>query len=223
MKVPCPLPLQNPWSPVGYQVVEVENANAPDQTGSPPANTTKKRRPPEPPPVAWSPVGCQVVQVGEEHIPLPRRAPVRVRRYTEAPLRAPEQNVPVGAIVAGVIFIFFLLSLVVVPLMSRPHYYPPQVAWNGDVAVAEAKAAQARQIIVPEYAAKLPVREINFAPPAPDDKDAACPVGQPAQETFGTSVAFVRNPSEAAKVAKQQHKLLFILHVSGNFEESKFT
>jgi hypothetical protein len=42
-------------------------------------------------------------------------------------------------------------------------------------------------------------------------------------ETFGTTVQFVRNPEEAARVAAAEHKLTFLLHVSGNFEENRFT
>ena len=47
-----------------------------------------------------------------------------------------------------------------------------------------------------------------------------------AQETcgeYGTSVQFVNSPIEAAKQALRQEKLVFVLHVSGHFEESQFT
>lgn len=40
---------------------------------------------------------------------------------------------------------------------------------------------------------------------------------------FGTSVIFAESPAEAAKEAVKEEKLLFILHVSGLFEESEFT
>jgi hypothetical protein len=46
---------------------------------------------------------------------------------------------------------------------------------------------------------------------------------EPAGESCGTHVDFARNPTEAARLAKQDNKLMFVLHVSGNFEESKFT
>jgi hypothetical protein len=39
----------------------------------------------------------------------------------------------------------------------------------------------------------------------------------------GTTVDFVDTPSDAAKKAKKEEKLVFILHVSGNFEDPKFT
>ena len=43
------------------------------------------------------------------------------------------------------------------------------------------------------------------------------------KEMFGTAIQFERNPTEAAKVATKEGKLLFLLHVSGNFEECDFT
>ena len=39
----------------------------------------------------------------------------------------------------------------------------------------------------------------------------------------GTSVDFLDTPSEAATKAKKEEKLVLILHVSGNFEDPKFT
>jgi hypothetical protein len=39
----------------------------------------------------------------------------------------------------------------------------------------------------------------------------------------GTSIDFVGTPSQAAKTAKKQEKLVFVLHVSGNFEDPRFT
>ena len=40
---------------------------------------------------------------------------------------------------------------------------------------------------------------------------------------FGTPVEFMSSPSEAAKWAKKEGKLVFVLHVSGNFEDPRFT
>jgi hypothetical protein len=41
--------------------------------------------------------------------------------------------------------------------------------------------------------------------------------------SHGTRVEFVDTPSEAAKIAKKEQKLVFVLHVSGNFEDPRFT
>ena len=39
----------------------------------------------------------------------------------------------------------------------------------------------------------------------------------------GTEVAFVDTPSEAATKARKEQKLVFVLHVSGHFEDPTFT
>jgi hypothetical protein len=39
----------------------------------------------------------------------------------------------------------------------------------------------------------------------------------------GTCVKFLNNPTEAASRAVCEQKLLFTLHVSGNFEDRQFT
>jgi hypothetical protein len=41
--------------------------------------------------------------------------------------------------------------------------------------------------------------------------------------SHGTRVDFVDTPSQAAKIAKKEQKLVFVLHVSGNFEDPRFT
>jgi hypothetical protein len=46
---------------------------------------------------------------------------------------------------------------------------------------------------------------------------------RPAGVTCGTSVEFVSNPVDAAAQARREKKLLFVLHVSGNFEDPQFT
>jgi hypothetical protein len=43
------------------------------------------------------------------------------------------------------------------------------------------------------------------------------------QTRCGTAVDFVKDPSEAARLASQKGRLQFILHVSGDFEDAQFT
>lgn len=45
----------------------------------------------------------------------------------------------------------------------------------------------------------------------------------PAGETYGTQVLFLNNQAAAADLARRDHKLLFVMHISGNFEDSCFT
>jgi hypothetical protein len=52
--------------------------------------------------------------------------------------------------------------------------------------------------------------------PAEKPKEGGC-------GSFGTSVEFVDTPSEAARIARKEQKLVFVLHVSGNFEDPRFT
>ena len=40
---------------------------------------------------------------------------------------------------------------------------------------------------------------------------------------YGTAVTFAHSPSEAARQALELEKLVFVLHVSGNFEVSEYT
>jgi hypothetical protein len=49
------------------------------------------------------------------------------------------------------------------------------------------------------------------------------PAGPPVDHRYGTSVDFVDSPTEAAEQALKQKKLLFVLHISGNFEKDCFT
>ncbi len=42
-------------------------------------------------------------------------------------------------------------------------------------------------------------------------------------KSFGTSVDFVKTPSLAAQRAAKEEKLVFVLHVSGKFEDPQFT
>jgi hypothetical protein len=65
-------------------------------------------------------------------------------------------------------------------------------------------------------AAALLGSSLSAAPPSKDDEDCGC-------GRFGTTVAFVDSPRDAAKLARQQEKLVFVLHVSGNFETPEFT
>jgi len=39
----------------------------------------------------------------------------------------------------------------------------------------------------------------------------------------GTTIDFLDTPKEAAAQAKKEGKLVFVLHVSGNFEDPRFT
>lgn len=59
------------------------------------------------------------------------------------------------------------------------------------------------------------------AAPARAQQSEKC--GSCSRETYGTSVHWAGSVSEAARRAKEKEKLVFVLHVSGYFEDPKFT
>jgi hypothetical protein len=59
------------------------------------------------------------------------------------------------------------------------------------------------------------------SPAAADQKNKGS--DKPTCGEFGTSVNFEKTPSEAARKALKEEKLVFVLHVSGDFEDSEFT
>jgi hypothetical protein len=61
------------------------------------------------------------------------------------------------------------------------------------------------------------------APPAPPQPAAPVAAERPVDHRYGTSIEFVDNPTDAAEQALKEKKLLFVLHVAGNFEKDCFT
>jgi hypothetical protein len=47
--------------------------------------------------------------------------------------------------------------------------------------------------------------------------------GRCGKGTYDTAVVWEDSPGEAARKAKEKEKLVFVLHVSGYFEDPKFT
>ena len=52
---------------------------------------------------------------------------------------------------------------------------------------------------------------------------AGAPQAEEVCGDYGTSVIFAESAAAAAKQALKEEKLVFVLHVSGNFEASAFT
>jgi len=80
----------------------------------------------------------------------------------------------------------------------------------------------------------LPDEKSGSSPPAAADPAPLAepqPAGPPRPTvapsrgtgSFGTCVEFVNNPVQASQKALQEQKLLFTVHISGNFEDSHFT
>jgi hypothetical protein len=77
-----------------------------------------------------------------------------------------------------------------------------------------------------------PKAETPAAPAAPAPAEVKAPAaarpappepGKSPTALLGTTVEFVDNPAAAARAAAREDKLLYVLHVSGNFEDPQFT
>ncbi|HEY7309972.1 MAG TPA: hypothetical protein VH643_11485 [Gemmataceae bacterium] len=74
-----------------------------------------------------------------------------------------------------------------------------------------------------EEAPPLPLPPLPAPTCAPQPPVAAAQPAPPAGETYGTQVLFLNNPAAAREAAQHEKKLLFVMHISGNFEDSCFT
>jgi hypothetical protein len=92
---------------------------------------------------------------------------------------------------------------------AAKHPGPPAAAGAGKGSEKK-PAAPARPARSPALPA-LPASERLLADAPPDFKN------------YGTQVDFLDGPAEAAQVAVRERKLCFVLHLSGNFEDAKFT
>lgn len=61
----------------------------------------------------------------------------------------------------------------------------------------------------------LPVKKTVVKPQEPAEGETC--------GSYGTTVDFFDSPGEAAKEALKEQKLVMVLHVSGNFEDPRFT
>lgn len=68
-----------------------------------------------------------------------------------------------------------------------------------------------------------PPRSVPPVKPAKPVKPIVSENAEGACGSHGTRIEFVDTPREAAKIAKKEQKLVFVLHVSGNFEDPRFT
>jgi hypothetical protein len=99
------------------------------------------------------------------------------------------------------------------PLLSPASVSEPSLATQMPLAIERPEPSQYPEAIHP---AVVLAAESAPAAPAKGQPESTC-------ATSTVSVEFAKDPTEAATLAKQEHKLMFVLHVSGNFEESKFT
>lgn len=95
---------------------------------------------------------------------------------------------------------------------------PPVVAMIEPRPVVKVNATIPEPEVEPALA-NVPMPEPQPEPVIPADpvKPAACATN------LGTTIAFVADPVEAFQKAKKEKKLVFMIHLSGNFEDKEFT
>lgn len=230
MKVPfLPLPV-SPWSPVGYQIVEVGNEKDPANP-----STTNGKMP------AWgqlppSLVGYEVKQIAEEKASrLMRVFPAKDGSGAKSSTRIIELVVLAAPVLAGCSFMVVLMLVAMMMSLETGKANVPPRAMFDEKPVMAVEDEQPREVVLPADIADLPVRKVVENPKkgrelpkgpallAKDDCQVCKTKGGGERETFGTSVQFVRSPTEAARTAAAEDKLTFLLHISGNFEDAKFT
>jgi hypothetical protein len=176
-------------------------------------------------------MGYRVTQVGEEHVPpVVRKAPPWARSLQQPPQRGAPLIALWGPIAAvAVLLVIFVFASISASVRTQEAFVAGGGQFAHHPAMPEVQIPEVPQVVLPQVAAAPRGPEELAAPVAwnaPVAKDAVCPDNacKPAdRETFGTKVAFVRNPIEATRLAGEERKLAFVLHVSGNFEEARFT
>ena len=102
------------------------------------------------------------------------------------------------------------------PFASNPT--PPATKLIAPVVVERTVTVNENQIPAPVSPAPTsPLRSASLEPPLAEK------TSERAKVSYGTSVKFVSNPDEAVGQAQREQKLLFTLHISGNFEDARFT
>jgi hypothetical protein len=201
MEIPCPVWPQRPWSPLGYQVVEVTDENIPVTEAAPQSSRpAQKRETSQPPEGPWALPGYRVVEVpvvevAEDSSPgLARRASPTASAAKSSPPRKLRPLARWGAVAVGGLFLVAsVLALVSLQLVTSGRAVPETVLPAGEDGLLGGAGCAAKD-----------GRSVD-------------------RENFGTAVGFVRHPPEAARIAAQEQKLTFLLHVSGSFDDAGFT
>ena len=107
----------------------------------------------------------------------------------------------------------------------KPPAAEPAVALAAEPPREEMVVAAKPRTVEPAVLAK-PQAVVDAKPAAAVVADCAVcqePDSGPKQDTYGTSIHFVENTKVAGEEAKARKKLMLVLNISGNFEDSGFT
>jgi hypothetical protein len=142
------------------------------------------------------------------HRPTPHGAPLHTLPTEETAAAAVPEPASAAKILPG--------APVQGPFESAPHK-PPAVT-----PPTPKKVEVTEKPVTPPPSKKVETVEKSVVPPPPEKVDVA-KKPEDARETFGTSVQFAESPARAENLAKKERLLMFVLHISGNFEDSAFT
>ncbi len=107
-------------------------------------------------------------------------------------------------------------EIAAVPILAAPPAAPISLPRTPDKPVMKDTPAPPTQpVALPDLPAAKSITEITKKDPAPKAVENC--------DTYGTKVHFQPAPAMAFKKALADNKLVFILHVSGNFEDPQFT
>jgi outer membrane biosynthesis protein TonB len=156
------------------------------------------------------------------HRPPPHAVALHALPTEEMAVATVPEPAPAAQVLAG--------APVQAPVESAPHK-PPSVAPSTpkkvEVAEKPADPPMPEKIEKVEKPADPPAENVETvekpAGPPPAEKVEVAKKPSDVRETFGTSVEFVESPAKAASLAKKEKLLQFVLHISGNFEDSAFT
>jgi hypothetical protein len=213
MQVPCSMPLSEPWSPVGYQIVQLPEVDV--EPGKPPQPSPRSALPElRRPALPKSPLGYRVTLVREDRLP---PAPPKRAEGPALPRRAGQRPRPRSNGMA------IWLPLIVVAAVGVPVFLATAIA-----SAHRGRQPQAVQVVNGDRVVFGPVAAPVEQGDAPGDGCVACAQAEaaplpPDREYHGTALHFARNPVEAARIAREERKLAFVLHVSGNFDDPGFT
>jgi hypothetical protein len=152
----------------------------------------------------------------------------------------------VSAVIAASAMGFALIVSVAAWIVTHPNKTgqpaePAPVLVVATASEVKAEAPARLPLVSPDPAAVTPVVNANrqdvvlnhvplveetpppLPPPPEKESESAAEGAAGAGETYGTNVLFLNNPAAAAESARRDKKLLFVMHISGNFEDSCFT
>jgi hypothetical protein len=133
-------------------------------------------------------------------------------------------------VVLGLVTLAPAVALARVPYQSKPRPAEPSAtqAATATQAASATSVDPARPSATPTTQNTKTVADTPALPPADGDDqatagDTCSATATSGLPTLGTTVHWAATPDEAGKLAEKEHKLVFLIQVSGNFARQEFT